>query len=160
MTYPDRAVQRFLDDHFVFHQIDTSRRDDALRPLYREIKPFWAPLFRATSSRGIELRRWFGFATPDELIAELELALVRNLMLERKEPDAVTRLHAMLERLPESPAAPEATFWLGVAEFKAGGRDFDQLTQRWNALMERWPASPWARRADVLEMRDHLGSEA
>lgn len=153
MTYPDRELHEFLTDHFVFLQIDVSRRDPALKELFREVKPFWAPLFRATTGGGTELRRWFGFLPPAGLMAELEIVLAHDLMLRRNDQAARERLQGALEKYSRESAAPEMMFWMGVAAFKAGDRDFDELGRIWGSLIERWPQSSWATRADVMELR-------
>ncbi|MBW3670629.1 MAG: hypothetical protein KY432_03025 [Acidobacteria bacterium] len=153
MTYPDRELQNFLAEHFVFLQIDLSRHDPSLKELFREVKPFWAPLFRATAPGGIELRRWFGFLPPEALMAELELVLAHDLMLRREDRPARDRLQRALEKYPRENAAPEIMFWMGVAGFKAGDRDFDELERIWRSLIERWPQSSWASRADVFGLR-------
>lgn len=141
-------------ENFAFAQIDVSERDPSLNELFRSVKPFWAPLFRASSSRGVELRRWFGFFPPEELRLELEIVLAHDLMLQKKDSEAVNRLEEALARSPSLRVAPEAMFWMGVAAFKAGGRDFDALESAWNELIARWPDSTWASRADVMDMMD------
>jgi TolA-binding protein len=51
---------------------------------------------------------------------------------------------------PECACAPEAYYWLGVSEYKRTG-SADAMKAVWRELMERYPDSPWAKKAGIIK---------
>lgn len=57
-------------------------------------------------------------------------------------------MRGVVERFPTTDAAPEALYWAGVARYKATD-DGTTLGETGRALAERYPDSPWAKKASV-----------
>jgi len=81
-------------------------------------------------------------------MAELSLGLGRVLIFRKDADAAIERFEKVLERHPAGDHAAEATYWLGVAEYKAS-HDPERLRARWARLAREFPASSWARRTEL-----------
>jgi thiol-disulfide isomerase/thioredoxin len=147
VTYPDHEVQQFLRDHFTPVRLDVHRAWDAVRRYNQN----WTPTLLWLNSDGVEEHRVVGYLPPEEFGAELELGLAKA-SIDREEWDhAQIHLHDAVTRFPETWAAAEAQYWMGVVRYKAEGKP-DGLLAEWNVLMERWPESRWARSASFIRI--------
>ena len=143
VTFPDRAVDRYLRDHFTgFKLCLLDRRPDFKEATNGQPVP-WAPTFFFTDGKGREVRRTVGWLAPDAFLSELRLARAQHAITRGRFDDALALL--------EEAGSPEAIYYAGVAEFLRGKRDMKALAGRWNALRDRFPESEWARKASVIE---------
>jgi TolA-binding protein len=62
--------------------------------------------------------------------------------------DAEGRFQEVLDRYPQSDAAPEALYWRGVSRYKESN-DASALGETARAFTERYRDSPWAKKASV-----------
>jgi TolA-binding protein len=92
---------------------------------------------------GKERFRIEGYLPKDEFRAQLELALARVAFMSKKWADAESRYTDVLERYPESKAAPEALYWKGVSHYKATN-DHTILGELPGQFQEKYPESEWA----------------
>jgi len=97
-------------------------------------------------SSGVERWRLEGYLPNAEFRAQLELGLARAAFMNKKFVDAEARYSQIVERYPESAAAPEAQYWTGVAHYKATN-DHTALGQTAVRFKTRYPDSIWARKA-------------
>lgn len=79
----------------------------------------------------------------DEFRAQLELALARVAFASKKWKDAERRYSEVLDRYPNSKAAPEALYWKGVSHYKATN-DHTVLGELPAQFAEKYPDSLWA----------------
>ena len=93
-------------------------------------------------SRGVERRRIEGYLPKDEFRPQLELGLARVAFMEKKWADAENRYAQIVERYPNSKAAPEALYWKGVSHYKVTN-DHAVLGEM-PELFKRYPDSIWA----------------
>lgn len=54
----------------------------------------------------------------------------------------------VVDRHPDAEVAPEALYWAGVSRYK-GFDDASALKETAVALREKYPESPWAKKASV-----------
>ena len=92
---------------------------------------------------GTERFRIEGYLPKDEFRAQLELGLARVAFMSKNWKDAERRYTEVLERYPESKAAPEALYWKGVSHYK-GTNDHTVLGELPGQFQEKYPDSEWA----------------
>ena len=94
-------------------------------------------------SKGEERYRLEGYLPKDEFRAQLELALARVAFTSKNWADAERRYTEVLERYPNSQAAPEALYWKGVSHYKATN-DHTVLGELPEQFKQKYPDSIWA----------------
>ena len=94
-------------------------------------------------SNGKERFRIEGYLPKDEFRAHLELALARVAFMSKNWADAERRYAEVIERYPNSKAAPEALYWKGVGRYKATN-DHNVLGELPGQFQEKYPDSTWA----------------
>ena len=92
---------------------------------------------------GKERFRIEGYLPRDEFRAQLELGLARVAFMSKDFADAERRFSEVLERYPESKAAPEALYWKGVSNYKTTN-DHTVLGEMPGQFQENYPDSIWA----------------
>jgi len=97
---------------------------------------------------GEEAHRVEGFLGVDDLLAQLELGLGKVLLRREKFGEAEKRFRAVAETSKDPETAAEATYWAGVAAYKAS-QDGAKLKETFQALEKKFPSSPWAKKAVV-----------
>ena len=151
VTYPDPAVERFVNEHFVPIKVNIAR-PGAMKDFTRTVRPVWAPLFVFLDPSGSELRRYTGWLPPNAFLAELRFVLGMHGIIRRQFAEALQRFRSIASEHPDLPIAAEALFWAGAAAYKSGNKDYGALRSTWAELRERYPGSTWAARADVWDM--------
>jgi hypothetical protein len=94
------------------------------------------------SSKGVERFRLEGYLPRDEFRAQLELGLARVAFMNKRWADAERRYTDVLDRYPDSQAAPEALYWKGVSHYKATN-DHTGLGEL-PGEFQKYPDSIWA----------------
>ncbi|MHC4848494.1 MAG: hypothetical protein ACYTEG_08575 [Planctomycetota bacterium] len=143
VTYPDAAVDAYLNEHFVGFKLSLLDRHPDFKEAINGQAVAWAPTFLFTDGKGREVRRTVGWLSPTGFLAELRIARAQYLLTRGKFDEA-------LVLLAEAGNA-EALYYEGVAVFLKGKRDMAALGEKWNALVERFPDSEWASKASVVE---------
>ncbi|MCI0340852.1 MAG: hypothetical protein L0216_06815 [Planctomycetales bacterium] len=140
MTYPDPKVDAFLSERFAMARFDSSVERD----LARRLGAVWTPTLLFCARDGTERHRVVGWVSPDEMLAQAEMALGKIHFAEGRWSEAESRFGAVAARgLPET--APEGQYWLGASRYRQDPKS-DGLREAWTKLREQWPASPWAAR--------------
>jgi len=94
-------------------------------------------------SEGVERARIDGYLPKDEFRAQLEMGLARIAFMNKHWPEAEQRYAQVVERYPNSKAAPEAVYWRGVSHYKATN-DHTVLGEVAQEFKERYTDSIWA----------------
>ena len=94
-------------------------------------------------SNGDERFRIEGYFPKEEFRAQLELGLARVAFMNKKWQEAERRYGEVLDRYPDSKAAPEALYWKGVSQYKATN-DHAILGELPGMFKEKYPDSIWA----------------
>ena len=108
----------------------------------------WTPSVLIFDPDGKERFRIEGYLPRDEFRAQLELGLARVAFMGKEWGDAERRYGEVLDRYPESAAAPEAQYWQGVARYKAT-QDHTALSDTAARFRNRYQESIWAKRASI-----------
>ena len=112
-------------------------------PVYfHRFDSLWTPSVLILDPKGVERFRLEGYLPKDEFRAQLELGLARVAFMSKNFAEAERRYAEVLERYPNSQAAPEALYWEGVSHYKATNDHtvLGQLPEQFN----QYPDSVWA----------------
>ena len=109
---------------------------------FHRFDALWTPSVIILDPNGKERFRIEGYLPTDEFRAQLELALARVAFMSKKWADAERRYAEVLERYPQSKAAPEALYWKGVSHYKATN-DHTVLSELPGEFQQKYPDSIW-----------------
>ncbi|MEP9412623.1 MAG: thioredoxin family protein [Candidatus Brocadia sp.] len=146
MTYPDAAVTDFISKNFIPLQINVQSDSD----LPGKYRAFWTPTIVILDSMGTEYYRFYGFLPPDEFIPQLQFGLGFMSLQKQDYKSAGNQLKLVVEKYFKSDVAPEAQYWLGVAEYKAS-RNVDSLLNAWRKLKKDYPNNIWAKKVSFVK---------
>ena len=99
-------------------------------------------------SSGEERWRIEGYLPKNEFRSQLEMGLARVAVMDKQWADAEQRYTQIIERYPQTAAAPEAVYWRGVTRYKKTN-DHTVLGGVSEELTEKYPESVWAKKASV-----------
>ncbi len=145
-TLPDPEVSKFIDGKFVpaAFEISDPKSQEAIKRFGFE----WTPTFIVADDSGNEVYRWVGYLPPGDFCAELVFAEGRAAFKD-KDWDRANKCYGMvMEKYPDSEAAPEAMYYAGVAMYEKT-RDASYLEETGKKLKARFPDSSWAKKASV-----------
>lgn len=103
----------------------------------------WTPTVLILDPNGEERYRIEGYLPVEEFRAQLEMALARVSFMSKNWADAKQRYEAVLDRYPDSKAAPEALYWKGVSDYKLTN-DHTVLGELPGQFQQKYPDSVWA----------------
>lgn len=103
----------------------------------------WTPSVLILDWNGVERFRLDGYLPKDEFRAQLELGLASVSFMNKNWADAERRYASLLDRYPDSKAAPEALYWKGVSHYKATN-DHTILGELPGMFRDKYPDSIWA----------------
>lgn len=141
VTYPDEKVKKFVDFNFVPVQIETSNT-----ALVEQFKVKWTPAIFVLDADGNEVHQVVGFLPPEEFIPTFMVAKGKWYFNADQHPEAQGMFEEAIRQYPDSAAAPEAVFLMGVSRFKMS-HDTKPLRQAYETLTAQFPGSEWAKRA-------------
>ncbi len=99
-------------------------------------------------SGGEERWRIEGYLPKNEFRSQLEIGLARISFMDKQWADAEQKYAKVVERYPETAAAPEAVYWRGVSRYKRTN-DHTALGEVAEELGGKYPGSVWAQKASV-----------
>ncbi len=103
----------------------------------------WTPSMLILDWNGVERFRLDGYLPKDEFRAQLELGLASVSFMNKNWADAERRYASLVDRYPDSKAAPEALYWKGVSHYKATN-DHTILGELPGMFRDKYPDSIWA----------------
>jgi len=141
VTYPNDKVLKFVDDSFVPVQIQVSNA-----ALMNQFKVNWTPTIIVLDADGNEVHRVVGFLPPEEFIPTFMVAKGKWHFNTEVHPEAQGIFDGALRDYPDSAAAAEAVFFMGVSRYKQT-HDPKPLREAYETLTARFPGSEWTKRA-------------
>ena len=144
--YPDPRVESLILEQFSPVRIHV--RDANATVLMERFGANWTPTIVFLDSGGTERHRIEGFLTAEDFLAQLMVALGRLAVAEKNWTEAERWFAQILEKHPNSDAAPEALYWKGVARYKGSG-DAAALGDTARAFQERYTDSTWAKKSVI-----------
>ena len=146
--YPDERVSRFITKTFIPARVHVRDQAEDFKRLGAQYEAQWTPTILELDPIGIERHRIEGFLTADDFLAQLRLGL-GHAAFKRQEWDAAERaFQEVVKEHPETDAAPEARYWMGVARYKRTS-DASALSETARDLGQRYQASTWAKKASI-----------
>jgi len=148
VTYPNPDVERYIQQHFIPVQFNVVEQPEVME----QFNSPWTPTLIVQDAEGREHRRSQGYLDPARFLAEMALARLKDA-IDRQDFAAArersTEAQALTRGDPER--EPEAQYWSSVAAYKATN-DPNNLIQGWNRLLDQFPKSDWAKRAEFIRM--------
>ena len=108
----------------------------------------WTPTVLVLDSDGVERQRLEGYLTKEEFRAWLEMGPARVAFMHKQWAEAERRYGEIVERYPDSEAAPEAVYWRGVSRYKRTN-DHTALGEVAEEFKQKHQESVWAEKASV-----------
>ncbi len=142
VTYPDERVAKFISLNYVPVQIQSSNTE-----MMQKYVVSWTPTILVLDADLREHYRAVGFFSPEDMIANFMMAKGRWALDTDQLADSRALFEEVVSCYPDSDAAAEATFFLGVAKYKMS-HDPKPLREAYDALKAKFPHSPWTKQAD------------
>ena len=144
VTYPNEAVGEIIRDNFIPVQINIVDRPEFTdRFLSR-----WTPTIIFIDPDGRDHRRQSGYTPPEHFVADLMMGMAQVAFNLKRYEEAITLYERVVDEFPNSFAAPEALYMVGVSRYRATD-DGSNLDTYWDQVMERYPGSRWAFAGDI-----------
>jgi len=148
VTYPDPEVERVIDGQFVPVQFNVVEQPEVME----RFNAHWTPTLIVQDANGKEHRRAQGYLDPRRFLAEMALARLQDAINEERFEAVPALSREAQERAKGDPARePEAIYWSSVAAYKAS-HEASKLLEGWNRLLDEFPQSEWAKRAEFIRM--------
>ena len=110
----------------------------------------WTPAVVILDPKGMERYRIEGYLPTDEFRAQLEMGLARVAFMSKDFAAAEDKYTAVLDRFPNSKAAPEALYWKGVSKYKSTN-DHTVLGELPALFKQKYPDSVWTMKTAAWE---------
>lgn len=149
-TYQDQAVLDYLQKNYVFVKYNTRNRQPDFRNTYISGPHLWTPAFIVFANDGSEVRKVSGYLPSRQFINEMELGRAMAAIRKAQSPEALTILEKLSTETGNDAIAQEALYWAGVSSFYANHKSITHLETYWEKLLNQYPGSIWAERADCL----------
>ena len=146
--YSDPRVVEFVQQHFTPVRVHVKDNADEYKRLGSRFNAQWTPTTLVVDSDGNERHRIEGFLPAADFLAQLSLGLAHSAFARGRFKEAEPLFREIVEKYPDSDAAPEALYWAGVSRYKANG-DGGALGETARAFSTRYTDTSWAKKASV-----------
>lgn len=144
VTYPDRTVAQLVQERVIPVRIRSNTQEAA------DFNVHWTPTVVMLDAEGKEHHRTIGWLSPDEMTAAVLLGIAKVHFDRGEQGQVQPPLGELLDRYPQSSAAPEALYLSGITRYKQT-RDLKALRAVYEKLRADYPSSEWTERASVYE---------
>ena len=146
--YPDSRVTEFITKNFHPVRVHAVQQRDEFQRLGQRFNAQWTPTILIVDPKGVERHRIEGYLPVEEFLPQLELGLAKSAFGTGQFEEAERRFRGIVDRYPNSAAAPEALYWAGVSRYKATN-DPTALADTAKQFSSRYADTPWATKASV-----------
>jgi len=147
-VWPDERVVRFVTENFIPARVHVKDDADAFKRYGQQYNAQWTPTVLELDPNGEALYRIEGFLPGDDFLAQMMLGRAHIDFKQGKWAEAEKRFREVVEKLPNTDAAPEALYWAGVSRYKATN-DSAALKETAKAFTQRYKESSWAKKTTV-----------
>jgi hypothetical protein len=147
-VWPDERVVKFVTENFIPARVHV-RDDSALFQKYGEkYGAQWTPTILELDPDGVERHRIEGFLPNDDFLSQLMLGRAQIAFAQQQWDEAEKRFREIVDKFPNTDAAPEALYWAGVSQYK-GSNNSVFLKNTANAFKEQYQDTTWAKKSSV-----------
>ena len=143
--YSDEKVREFIEEQYVPLKSECFWKERT--ELMKRFDIAWTPTFLIQDSEGVVHRKLVGYIPVDDFLAQLKFGKGFIFFEKQRNEEATKWFQRAIEEHPGAGVAPEAVFFLGVAEYKKI-HEAGALRRAYDTLSEKYPRSEWARRAE------------
>jgi TolA-binding protein len=147
-VYTDPRVVDFIQQHFTPVRAHVRENGAEFKKLGSRFNAQWTPTTLIVDSDGQEHHRIEGFLPADDFLAQLALGLAHSAFARGSFNDAEPLFRDVVDKYPNTDAAPEALYWAGVSRYKGKG-DASALGETARAFSTRYTDTSWAKKASV-----------
>jgi hypothetical protein len=148
VTYPEPRVASYVNQYFVPAQFNVVETPDVMA----QFNAAWTPTIIVQDASGKEHRRSEGYLDPKRFLGELALARLKDAIDRQDYEAAKQRVNDAMEYTRGDAARePEAMYWSSVVAYKTSP-DHSGLLDGWNRLLDKFPDSEWAHRAEFIRL--------
>jgi len=108
----------------------------------------WTPTVQILDADASKRHQFEGFLPSDDFLAQLKIGLAHSAFARQELKEAESRYGDIVNSLPDTDAAAESLYWLGVSRYKDSG-DATFLQKTAEAFKTRYQDSTWAKKASV-----------
>jgi TolA-binding protein len=147
-VYSDPKVIDFITRHFVPVRVHVKDNGADFKRLGERFNAQWTPTTLVVDGSGTERYRIEGFLPVQDFLSQLALGMARAAFARNDYANAERLYREVVDRFPDSEAAPEAQYWTGVSKYRATN-DPSALKATRDAFRQRYQNSAWAKKASV-----------
>lgn len=148
-TYESAETLSYIDRNFVFIKYNITNRSV---PQITSSQILWTPTFVVFANDGSEVRKTVGYLNDLQFEAEMEIGRALAFLRKAQPQIALDILEDFIRNSSYENSWPEALYWAGVAAYFLNKRNAKNLGPYWRKLMDMFPKSIWAERADCLHV--------
>jgi phage terminase large subunit-like protein len=141
-------VVRFITENFIPARVHVKEQRDDYKRFADRYGAIWTPTILVLDPEGVERHRVEGFLPAEELIAQLMLGLGHSALKREQWGEAERWFNQVLDRFPQSEAAPESLYWAGVSRYRRTS-DATALAETAEAFTHRYSDTGWAKKSSV-----------
>ena len=148
--YSNPKVAALITERFVPVRVHAKDQREQFQQLGQRFNAQWTPTTLIIDGGGEERYRIEGFLPADDFLSQLSLGLAHAAFKAGDFAAAERAFRDIVNRFPNSEAAPEALYWAGVSRYKATG-DATALRETARAFSEGYQNTSWAKKASVWQ---------
>ena len=146
--WPDERVVRFVNENFLPARVHVKDDAEAFQRYGEKYNAHWTPTVLELDPNGEEQWRLEGFLPLDDFLGQLMLGRAHMDFKQGRWAEAEKKFREIVEKLPNTDAAPEALYWAGTSKYKASN-DPAALKATAKAFTTRYKDSSWAKKASI-----------
>jgi len=147
-VWPDERVVKFVNENFSPAGVHVKDDSQLFQKYGEKYGAHWTPTILELDSDGAERHRIEGFLPNDDFLSQLMLGRAQIAFAAQQWDDAEKRFREIVDKFPNTDAAPEALYWAGVSRYK-GTHDPTFLKNTANAFKERYQGTTWAKKSSI-----------
>ena len=147
VSWQDEKVIQVVTDWFTPLRINSQKHED----VFKKYGVTWTPTIVVLDAEGKEHYRFTGFLPPQELCARIILDGAKAELNLENHSRAIKCFDEILQKYPGTFAAPEATFYLAVAQYLSS-HEPKFLKEGLEQLRKKFADSEWTTRAKPYEL--------
>jgi len=143
-------VAAFITEHFVPVRVHVKQNAAEFKRLGERFGAQWTPAVLIIDSSGTERHRIEGFLPKEDFLSQLALGVAKAAFARKDYARAALQYADIIERFPNTDAAPEGQYWAGVSRYRATN-DPAALAETGRAFREHYQESTWAKKASIWQ---------